>query len=55
MTPVIEFASVTITYPGAEQPALANVDLEIGEGELVLVGIGEAGIDELDLRHGGPF
>ena len=28
MPPVIEFASVTITYPGAEQPALANVDLD---------------------------
>ncbi|WP_201151920.1 hypothetical protein [Rhodovulum sulfidophilum] len=25
------------------------------ERELVLVEIGEAGIDELDLRHGGPF
>ena len=37
MTPVIEFASVTITYPGATQAALANVDLAIGEGELVLV------------------
>lgn len=42
MTPVIEFASVTITYPGAEQPALANVDLDIGEGELVLV-VGQTG------------
>ena len=42
MTPVIEFASVTITYPGAERPALANVDLAIGEGELVLV-VGQTG------------
>ena len=42
MTPVIEFASVTITYPGATQPALANVDLAIGEGELVLV-VGQTG------------
>ena len=42
MTPVIEFASVTITYPGAAQPALANVDLVIGEGELVLV-VGQTG------------
>lgn len=42
MTPVIEFASVTITYPGAERPALANVDLTIGEGELVLV-VGQTG------------
>ena len=42
MTPVIEFASVTITYPGAVQPALANVDLAISEGELVLV-VGQTG------------
>ena len=42
MTPVIEFASVTITYPGAAQPALAHVDLVIGEGELVLV-VGQTG------------
>ena len=42
MTPVIEFASVTITYPGATQPALANVDLTIDEGELVLV-VGQTG------------
>jgi energy-coupling factor transport system ATP-binding protein len=42
MTPVIEFESVTITYAGADRPALANVDLSIGEGELVLV-IGQTG------------
>ena len=42
MTPVIEFVSVTITYPGADRPALANVDLAIGEGELVLV-VGQTG------------
>ena len=42
MTPVIEFVSATITYPGAMQPALANVDLAIGEGELVLV-VGQTG------------
>lgn len=42
MTPVIEFASVTITYPGATHPTLANVDLTIGEGELVLV-VGQTG------------
>ncbi len=42
MTPMIEFASVTITYPGAERPALAHVDLAIGEGELVLV-VGQTG------------
>jgi energy-coupling factor transport system ATP-binding protein len=42
MTSVIEFESVTITYAGADRPALANVDLSIGEGELVLV-IGQTG------------
>ena len=42
MTTVIEFASVTITYSGADRPALANVDLAIGEGELVLV-VGQTG------------
>lgn len=42
MTPVVEFESVTITYTGAERPALADVDLAIEEGELALV-IGETG------------
>lgn len=42
MTPVIEFASVTITYPGSEHPTLADVTLAIPEGELVLV-IGQTG------------
>lgn len=42
MTPVVEFASVTITYPDADRPTLADVDLTITEGELVLV-IGQTG------------
>lgn len=42
MSPVIEFDSVTITYPGADQPTLADVSLTIDEGELVLV-VGETG------------
>jgi energy-coupling factor transport system ATP-binding protein len=42
MSPVIEFDSVTITYPGADRPALADVSLAIDEGELVLV-VGETG------------
>jgi energy-coupling factor transport system ATP-binding protein len=42
MTPVVEFASVTMTYPGASRPTLADVDLTITEGELVLV-IGQTG------------
>jgi hypothetical protein len=29
MTPVVEFASVTMTYPGASRPTLADVDLTI--------------------------
>ena len=42
MNPVIEFDAVTITYPDAARPTLADVDLRIDEGELVLV-IGETG------------
>jgi hypothetical protein len=38
------------TPPLPERTELAQVPLEVvPEGELVLVGIGEAGIDELDL------
>jgi energy-coupling factor transport system ATP-binding protein len=39
---MIEFADVTITYPGATRPALAHVSLSIPEGELVLV-VGRTG------------
>lgn len=42
MSPVIEFDTVTITYPGADRPTLADVSLVIDEGELVLV-VGETG------------
>ncbi|WP_369814617.1 hypothetical protein [Gemmobacter sp. LW-1] len=43
-------------HPVSERTELAQVPFEAAlEGELVLVGIGDAGIDELDLRHGGPF
>jgi energy-coupling factor transporter ATP-binding protein EcfA2 len=42
MIPAITFDSVTITYPGAERPALADVDLAVDEGELLLV-IGQTG------------
>jgi energy-coupling factor transport system ATP-binding protein len=42
MNPVIEFDRVTITYSGADRPALADVSLALPEGELVLV-IGETG------------
>jgi len=35
--PVLEFEDFTYTYPGAAVPALAEVTLAIGEGELCLV------------------
>lgn len=34
---MIEFRSVTLTYPGAARPTLVDVDLRIDEGELCLV------------------
>jgi len=34
---VIRFDRVSFTYPGASRPALSEVDLEVGEGELCLV------------------
>ena len=39
---MIDFESVTITYEGAAQPTLADVNLRIDEGELVLV-VGRTG------------
>ena len=33
----VRFDRVTVTYPGAPAPALRDVDLEVGEGELCLV------------------
>jgi energy-coupling factor transporter ATP-binding protein EcfA2 len=39
---MIRWESVTITYPEASEPALRDVDLVVGEGELVLV-IGPTG------------
>ena len=39
---MIRFEDVTITYAGSSRPALANVDLVIPEGELVLV-VGRTG------------
>ncbi|WP_299036095.1 ABC transporter ATP-binding protein [uncultured Pseudokineococcus sp.] len=33
----VRFDRVTLTYPGAPAPALRDVDLEVGEGELCLV------------------
>lgn len=39
---MIRFDDVTITYPGQSRPVLANVNLQIPEGELVLV-VGRTG------------
>lgn len=41
---MIDFHNVTFTYPGASKPAIANVSLQIPEGEFVLVvGVSGAG------------
>jgi energy-coupling factor transport system ATP-binding protein len=45
---VIDFQSVTITYPGADQPALRDVSLHIPEGELCLV-VGRTGVGKSTL------
>jgi energy-coupling factor transport system ATP-binding protein len=39
---VIRFESVSVTYPGADRPALRGVDLQVAEGELCLV-VGRTG------------
>lgn len=39
---MINFECVSITYPGATEPVLAEVNLQIPEGELVLV-VGRTG------------
>jgi energy-coupling factor transport system ATP-binding protein len=45
---VIEFDQVSITYQGAPGPVLRDVDLVIGEGELVLV-VGRTGVGKSTL------
>ncbi|MGK5632903.1 ABC transporter ATP-binding protein, partial [Streptomyces sp. URMC 123] len=45
---MIVFDEVTFTYPGAERPALREVALEIGEGELCLVA-GRTGVGKSTL------
>lgn len=42
MSPIVDFSSVTVTYSGAAQPTLLDVNLQIDEGELALV-VGETG------------
>ena len=32
MSPMVDFASVTVTYSGAVQPTLLDVNLQIDEG-----------------------
>jgi energy-coupling factor transport system ATP-binding protein len=45
---VIEFDRVSITYQGAPSPVLRNVNLAVGEGELVLV-VGRTGVGKSTL------
>jgi energy-coupling factor transport system ATP-binding protein len=45
---VIDFDSVTISYPGADRPALRDVSLHIPEGELCLV-VGRTGVGKSTL------
>ncbi len=45
---MIEFERVTVTYQGAPGPVLSDVDLTIGEGELVLV-VGRTGVGKSTL------
>jgi energy-coupling factor transport system ATP-binding protein len=42
MTSAIRFEDVSVTYDGADRPTLHGVELDIPEGELVLV-VGETG------------
>jgi energy-coupling factor transport system ATP-binding protein len=45
---MIRFDNVSVTYPNADHPAIADVSLEIGEGELALV-IGPTGVGKSTL------
>jgi len=45
---VIEFDRVSVTYQGTTEPVLRDVDLTIGEGELVLV-VGRTGVGKSTL------
>jgi energy-coupling factor transport system ATP-binding protein len=45
---MIDFEAVTITYPGADRPALRNVTLHVPEGELCLV-VGRTGVGKSTL------
>jgi energy-coupling factor transport system ATP-binding protein len=62
--PVLRLEGVTYAYPGAGGPALRDVSLEVGEGELVVVAGASAGGKSTLLRaaaglvphfHGGVF
>jgi energy-coupling factor transport system ATP-binding protein len=62
--PVLRLDGVTYAYPGASAPALRDVSLEVGEGELVVLAGASAGGKSTLLRaaaglvphfHGGVF
>ena len=45
---MIDFDAVTVTYPGADRPAIRDVSLHIPEGELCLV-VGGTGVGKSTL------
>lgn len=54
MDPILSFRNVTYTYPGTEEPALSDINLEIMPGEYVgIVGLNGAGKTTLGLCVNG--
>jgi energy-coupling factor transporter ATP-binding protein EcfA2 len=52
--PLISIVGLTVTYPGAERPALEGIDLEVREGEYVgIMGLNGAGKTTLGLCLNG--
>jgi thiol reductant ABC exporter CydC subunit len=46
----VELSQVSFTYPGASQPALLNLDLELGDGRRIAV-VGPSGAGKSTLAH----